>query len=223
MFGLGVIFDFNGTMFYDTDKHEKSWQEAIRKITGKNISPKDFKEKIHGRTTQDILKYFLKRDISDEEYQKYSTDKELIYQKLCLEDAEKFKLIKGLPKFLDFLKNHSVPMAIGTAAPKINMDFYEKYFHLSKWFPANRIIYDDGTVKGKPNPDIYLKAAKTLGLPPKKCIIFEDSPMGIEAAANAGAYKIIVLNPFGYSDDARNLPKVSAVIPDFTHAERLIN
>lgn len=73
---LGVIFDFNGTMFYDTEKHEKAWLQTLNDLIGREISPQEFKEKIHGRTTKDILIAMLERDISEEEYLKALTKKE---------------------------------------------------------------------------------------------------------------------------------------------------
>lgn len=220
---LGVIFDFNGTMFYDTEKHEKAWLQTLNDLIGREISPQEFKEKIHGRTTKDILIAMLERDISEEEYLKALTKKEMIYQQLALKDVDNFHLIPGLTDFLSYLKEHEVPTAIGTAAPKINMDFYEKHFHLSQWFSQRNIVYDEGNIKGKPCPDIFLRAAESMNMPPEKCIIFEDSPNGAWAANVAGAYKIIIVDYMGTSGDLKDFPSVSAVIPDYKNAERFLS
>lgn len=54
----GVIFDFNGTMFFDSDKQEKAWRMYIKKMTGRDVSDEEFKERVHGRNNSDILEYF---------------------------------------------------------------------------------------------------------------------------------------------------------------------
>lgn len=65
---------------------------------------------------------------------------------------------------------------------------------MERWFDPEKIVYDDGTLPGKPNPDIYLKAARTIGLAPSRCVVVEDAVSGIEAARRAGAGYIVAMD-----------------------------
>ena len=65
---------------------------------------------------------------------------------------------------------------------------------MAKWFDLEYVVYNDGTLPGKPAPDIFLKAAEVIGVEISDCVIFEDSRSGIKAAKCAGAYKIIGVN-----------------------------
>lgn len=63
-------------------------------------------------------------------------------------------------------------------------------FQLEKWFCWDDIVLDDGKIRGKPEPDVYIKAARLLHLPPTQCHVYEDSLSGVLAAKRAGAGKI---------------------------------
>lgn len=66
---------------------------------------------------------------------------------------------------------------------------------LDRWFDLDKVIYNDGTLPGKPAPDLYLKAAQRLCVAPETCVIFEDSGAGIESAQRAGAKRWSALLP----------------------------
>ena len=186
----GIIFDFNGTMIFDKEFHDAAWNLFLQNQIQRKISNAEFQEYICGRSAQDILSYFLKREISGQESIQIEEQKEQIYRKLCLESPE-FHLAEGLPEFLDFLKNRGVPFTIATASARRNMEFFFQHLGLSRWFALSHVIYNDGTFPGKPAPDIFLKAAALLALDIADCTVFEDAPSGIQAAKSAGAGQII--------------------------------
>ena len=186
----GIIFDFNGTMIFDKEFHDKAWKMFLEQRIQRTISEHEFQEYVYGRSAQDILSYFLERKISGTESIQIEEQKEQIYRKLCLESSA-FHLAEGLPEFLDKLKNRGVPLTIATASAWNNMQFFFQHLGLSEWFNLSGIIYNDGTFSGKPAPDIFLKAAALLQIPPKNCIVFEDAKSGIQAAKSAGIGKII--------------------------------
>src|SRR5207244_2576935 len=101
----------------------------------------------------------------------------------------------GAEQLFDILKEKRIPFTIATSAPAINVNFYVQQFHLDTWFDIDKIVFDDGTMPSKPAPDMYLLAAKKMGIPITECIIIEDSRSGIAAALNAKAGKIIGLGP----------------------------
>ena len=82
---------------------------------------------------------------------------------------------------------------MATCAPLTNVEFYWKHLGLGRWFDADNLVYGDGSFPGKPAPDIYLMAAKKLGLSPKECVVFEDGASGIRSAAAAGCGGIVAV------------------------------
>lgn len=195
----GVIFDFNGTLFFDTEKHEKAWGRYAEQILGRQLT-KEENNSIMGRNNKLILKFLLGRLPSEEEERRMGGEKEEMYRQMCREEGN-CRLAPGAEAFLDELKAKNVPMAIATSSDLGNVNFYYETFHIEKWFDRERVIYDDGTINGKPSPDIYLKAAKSLNLKPSECAVYEDASSGIAAARNAEAGKIIAVA-------SANLPEI---------------
>lgn len=120
---------------------------------------------------------------------------------------------------LDNLKKHNIPRAIATASTKVNVDFYRKEFQLNKWFDNDKIIYNDGTIKGKPNPDIYIKAAKMIQVDARNCVVIEDAISGIQSAYKAGIGKIIAISPKDRQAIFEDMKEVDCIINDFYEVE----
>lgn len=111
-------------------------------------------------------------------------------------------------------------MTIATMSEKPNVDFFIEQFKLEKWFDLDKIVYADGTIPGKPAPDIYIKAAEKLRLATKDCIVVEDAVSGIEAARAAGAGKIIAIASMESVELYKQIPCVSQIIKHFDEIER---
>ena len=212
----GVIFDFNGTMFYDEEFQTNSWRTFVESKVKRNISDQEVQEYIHGRNAEVALEHFLGRMFSEEEIETLEEEKEVIYRKLCLASPD-FKLANGLPEFLDELISRKIPITIATASGWNNVKFFFEHLGLDKWFDINTIVYNDRTLAGKPAPDLYLKAAERFGVDIKDCVVFEDSKSGIESAKRACAKKIIRVAsvPEHEADDFG----VEDVIKDYTEKE----
>jgi beta-phosphoglucomutase len=187
----GVVFDFNGTLFWDTNIHNQAWDIFLEE---KNIrlSDKEKNKKIHGKNNKDILNILFSNKLSKEEINKLSLEKEKIYQKLCLQTD--MQLAPGAKEFLNFLKNIKISFTIATASELNNVDFYFKHLELNSFFDRSKVIYNDGSIKSKPNPQIFQKAIDMMGLMGCETLIFEDSISGIIAAENVKALKIIIVN-----------------------------
>ena len=218
----GIIFDFNGTMFFDTEKNEAAWQEFAGKYCHRRITPNEFRQQAHGRTNQSLLEYLFQRQFTPAEIYELSEKKEGIYRDMCLRDTANFHLAPGLVELLDFLCENQIPRNIATAAQKNNVDFYIRNFQLGKWFDLDRIIYDNGTFPGKPAPDIYLLAAEKIGMKPSQCIVIEDAISGIQSARAAGAGKIIAIGPESDRKHLLQEDAVSLFIRDFTEFDRTL-
>ena len=98
---------------------------------------------------------------------------------------------------------------------EVNVRFFIKEFNLSKWFDIEKIVYDNGKIKGKPAPDIYLAAAKKLNLLPQECIVVEDALSGIEAAYRAGIGKIVAVESMETRELYSKVDAVDEIIADF--------
>lgn len=156
----GIIFDFNGTMFMDSDLHEAAWLQLIQKYSDSKVTEEDILKNLHGKTNDVVLRNFISKNLTDEEIQRLSDEKEAYYRETVLNSSAHKEFTKGLKEVLDYLKKKNSPMTIASASPKINMDFYFDYLDLGIWFDYEKIVYHDGSFPGKPAPDIFLIAAK---------------------------------------------------------------
>ncbi len=216
----GIIFDFNGTLYWDSAKHKETWRQYSKKLRGTPFSDDEMLKYMFGRTNEQIIKYAIGKQPTPEMVEKYGQEKEALYRKMALEDKETFHLAKGAESFLDFLKENNIPRTIATMSDKTNVDFYIEHFHLDKWFDIDKIVYSDGIIPGKPAPDIYEIAAKKLGLLPSECIVVEDAISGIDSAKDAGIGKIIAICSEESPELYKNIPCVTGIINDFDEFDK---
>lgn len=212
----GAIFDFNGTLFFDSDKHERAWKRFSTDVRGTPFSDGELSQKVHGRTNSAILEYLLEREIPDDVLQYFVLKKENYYKHMCLEDSKNMTLVSGAIYLFKQLIKKKIQLTIATSSEITNLQFFNEQFKLDTWFEMDKIIYDDYKIKGKPEPDMFLAAAKNLTLSPSECVVFEDSESGIIAASAAGIGKIIIIDPASENSQFKNHPAVDLVIPDFT-------
>ena len=212
---IGVIFDFNGTMFFDSDKHVKAWVEFTEELIGREITTKEKRVYVSNKSGREIIEHFLGYEINDDMYEQFSEEKEGIYRRLCNDDKENLKLAPGLEQFLDFLTENNVPRTIASVAPLSNMMYYFETFDLYRWFDTDKIVYHDKRLRDKPFPDLYLVACKMINMPPEKCLVFEDSSIGITAAQNAGIKHIVAINGDNSSLSIDGFDYVHGMVADF--------
>ena len=216
----GVIFDFNGTLYWDSHLHYQAWREFSKILRGYEFSDEEMREKMFGHTNEDIIEYAIGKKPTKEMVEKYGKEKEALYRKRCLLTKDEFKLAPGAIDFLDYLKANNIPRAIATMSEWDNVEFYIKEFKLEKWFALENIIFSNGKIKGKPAPDIFLIAAKKLNLRPEECIIFEDAIAGINAAKSAGAGKIIVVDSIEPIEFYKNIDGIHSIIKNFAEFDK---
>jgi HAD superfamily hydrolase (TIGR01509 family) len=189
----GIIFDFNGVLWWDAALIEEGWQRTARQLRGWPLSAEEISRCVHGRNNGTILKYLVGRPLPTAEISRLIAEREAYYRGLCLRQGENFRLSPGAVEFLDFLRDRGIRRTIATASEKSNVDFFVRRLHLDRWFDPQKIIYDDLVRPGKPAPDCYLAAAAILGLPPARCVVIEDSLSGVQAARAAGIGRVIGL------------------------------
>ena len=216
----GIIFDFNGTLYWDSKLHYDAWREYSKILRGYEFTTQEMQEKMFGHTNEDIIEYAIGKKPSKELVEKYAKEKEALYRKQCLMDKANFHLAPGAIEFLDFLKEKNIPRTIATMSEWDNVEFYIKEFHLGRWFEVDKIVYSDGTIPGKPAPDIFLIAAERIGLKPEDCIVVEDAYAGIKAAKAAGIGKIIAITSMETPEFYKQMPEVDSIIKNFNEFDR---
>lgn len=177
---FGVIFDMDGVIVDSNPYHKISLKEFVSRY-GHELSDEQLLKRIYGRTNREWLTELFGK-LPEDQLTEYAEEKEALYRKLFHDDI---KPVKGLIKFLDLLDENHILRAIGTSAPRSNVDFTLVRTNTVKYFPT--ILFDAFVTHSKPNPEIYLKSAAALGLPNSQCIVIEDSLSGVEAGQRAGS------------------------------------
>ena len=188
----GVIFDFNGTLLWDTQLHNMAWDNFLRKY-GLYLSDEDKDKLFHGRLNKEILAELFHNTLTEEETDRLGLEKEYEYRRICM-GLKNFSLAEGVTELFDKLREKDIPFVIATASGLENVDFYFETLKLGKWFKREHVIYNDGTIRGKPFPDLFLRAISVLRMDAPDVVIFEDSLSGIKAAEASGAGRIIIVN-----------------------------
>ena len=191
---LGIIFDFNGVLWWDKHLQEQAWSHFAEQVKGDSLTSEEMAFQVHGRNNRHTLEFLAGTNLDHEQIEQLSGQKETIYRDLCLAQGDDFKLSPGAIDLLDDLVGNEIARAIATASGKDNLDFFVEYLHLDRWFENENIVYDDGMRPGKPAADIYLQAAEILGLNPEECVVVEDSLSGIQAAHAAGIGYVIAMS-----------------------------
>jgi len=192
------IFDMNGTMINDMHYHEQAWYDVLVNQLKAPLTVEQVRHQIYGTAAEMFDRVFGPGKFSADEVQAITLRKESRYRE---EFLPHLKLIDGLDDFLMQVKNKRIPLAIGTAAPLLNINFVLDNLNLRSFFPV--VIGPDDVKKSKPDPEVFLKAASQLGIEPENCIVFEDAPKGIEAAARAGM-KAIAITSYHSADELEN-------------------
>lgn len=198
-----VVFDMNGVIIDDVPYHKQAFFELC-KAHEIELTEKRFDEKINARTNREIFEFLYDRTLSDKEVEEFASVKEARYRDLY---APHRRLLPGVTDFLARLKAAGVRTAIATSAPPENIPFILDHFNLYQYLDA--IIDATSVVRGKPDPSIYLAAAKALGVEPRDCLVFEDALLGVQAALGAG------MEVMGVATTHDELPGVKAMIHDF--------
>ncbi len=217
-----ILFDFNGTMIFDTPIVETSWLEFLHSHNI-NVSLEEVRPWLHGLDPVDTIKHFFPAETEEKMISDLVEEKESLYRNLCLTYKDtSYKLVAGLPEFLNECKQKEIKMTIATAAPLKNVKFFFETLHLDEWFNFDDVVFCDGSFPGKPDPTIYLMAAKGLNTPIEDCVIFEDAISGITAAVNSHCKYVFGLTSLLTEKEILDLGADKA-INDYTDQKFLFN
>jgi beta-phosphoglucomutase len=187
----GIIFDFNGTLLWDTEFHNRAWDIFLKRYHV-HLHDDEKQLRLHGKNNAQLIADLFPQHISREESLEIAREKERYYQRLVV--SEGLRLAEGTTELFDRLKLLGCAFTIVTASDAINVDFYFNHYSLGKWFSRDQVVYSDGKIRPKPHPDMFLEAMERMKIVPQETIIFEDSDTGLLAAQKSGAGKIIIVN-----------------------------
>jgi len=182
-----VIFDLDGTMIDNNKFHRDAWIDYLKK-RGRHVSEAEYNREFNGRTNKDVIEYLFEKKMTDEEALPYVLEKETIYRRIYQPH------IRPVPGLLDLLADFhdlNIPLAIATSGIQVNIDFMFQHLPVEKYFTA--VINSSHIKKGKPDPEIFIKASEALRVTPSECLVFEDAVVGIDAAHAAGM-KVIAIS-----------------------------
>lgn len=204
MSSFAVIFDMDGVIVDSNPYHKQSLKTFCNKY-GYDLSEEQLIARIYGRTNKEWIPNLF-GEISEQELAQYAEEKESLFREIY---APHIKALAGIEGFIQKLQEQNIPRAIGTSAPRANVDFVLTHTQLGPYFDT---ILDESHVSlGKPNPEIYLKVAQALNQAPENCIVFEDSLSGVKAGLDAGAKVVGVMT----THTAEELENTHHVIKDF--------
>ena len=181
------LFDLNGTVIDDMPYHAEAWRNILNNDLVANFTKEEVKVQMYGKNEEVLTRFFGEGHFTMERMNELSTEKEKRYQEAYL---PKLALIDGLKEFLEMAKAAGIKMAIGSAAIPYNIDFVLDNLHLREYFPV--IVSAHDVTISKPHPETFLQCAAALNVDPKDCIVFEDTPKGVESALNAGMQTFVL-------------------------------
>ena len=200
-----ALFDMDGVIIDNQAYHIQAWMK-FSKVHNFPLDLDHYYKNFNGKTNQDLFKQIF-GTLTPERFHELTEEKEYLYRESYKDHVQP---LEGLIKFLEKLKNQKIKMAIGTSAPKSNIDFIFNKINIRSYFDT---IVDGSMVKkGKPDPEIYLLCAEKLKEDPKNCVVFEDAFLGIEAGFRAGCHVIGVATTHT-EEELR--PKTKEIIKNF--------
>lgn len=186
----GAIFDWDGVVIDSSRQHEQAWERLSREI-GKPLPDGHFKAGF-GRKNEYVIPRLLGWTDDPAEVRRLSLRKEELYREVILEGG--LEPLPGVRAWLERLAAAGVPCAIGSSTHLANIDVSLDALRLRGFFCA--IVSAEDVSHGKPDPEVFLTAARRIGREPARCVVFEDAHVGIEAAHRAGMRVIAVATTY---------------------------
>ena len=203
-----LLFDLDGTLIDSMPLHGSAWERwhAERNLPFDHDA---FFAATAGRTNEEILPGLLPQ-AGAQELQQAAQRKEALYREIA---AQSLALIDGFAALHRQARAQGLKLAICTAAPLENIAVADARFGLNAMMDT--VVSPADGLRGKPHPDIFLEAARRLGVAPAHCVVFEDAPLGVEAARRAGMRAVALTTTMSAAEFSA-YDNVVAAIPDFS-------
>jgi HAD superfamily hydrolase (TIGR01509 family) len=187
-----VIFDCDGTLVDSMPAHFEAWRHALAAHGAGGVFSEDVFYAMGGRPSADIVSEI------NSEYDLHLDPESVASTKRreFLKRLDSITLIEEVAEFARSLRGR-VPMVIATGGNRMTIEQTLRQVGVSDWF--DEVVTSDDVERGKPEPDIFLRAAELVGVPPEKCLVLEDAPPGILAARRAGMQVLAIPTPLAES------------------------
>ena len=176
---FGAIFDMDGVLVDSYQAHFASWG-TLGARHGLEMSEEQFAATF-GKTSREIIRQFWSETVADEDVDAWDSEKETFYRQ---ELQTHFPEMPGASALLRRLEDADWALAVGSSGPPENVAVVVQCLPAGGLFGA--AVNGHDVTHGKPAPDIFLRAAEKLALPPEQCCVVEDAPVGVQAAHAAG-------------------------------------
>jgi HAD superfamily hydrolase (TIGR01509 family) len=203
-----LLFDLDGTLIDSMPHHHTAWVEWHAR-RGLKIDADSFFVSTAGRSNDEIFKDMLP-GTSTAEIAVLVDEKETLYREFA---APSLALIAGAKDFVQRAKAAGLRLAVCTASTPQNMALAFKCFGIDAW--VETVVSPADGLRGKPHPDIFLEAARRLGIAPGHCVVYEDAPLGVEGARRAGMQAVALTTTLPASAFAE-FDNLLAIAADFT-------
>ncbi len=184
-----VIFDMDGLMLDTEHLYKSAWQRAASSLG--YVLDDSFYFTLVGRTNDVGEAALAERFAPDFPLAAFRQRWEELWRAEVEVEAERIPQKPGLTELLDYLSERKMPVAVATSSDRQYADFSMKAAGLDLASFA-QVVTGEQVANGKPAPDIYIEAARRLGIPPARCLALEDSDAGILSASGAGMIAVMV-------------------------------
>jgi HAD superfamily hydrolase (TIGR01509 family) len=189
--GIGAIFDWDGVVIDSSRHHEESWnrladEEKLPLSEGHFL-------KGFGMKNEAIIPTILDWTRDPAEIRRLSLRKEVLYREIIR--VRGIAPLPGVRAFLDRLETAGIPKVIGSSTHRLNITTSLEILGLERFFTA--IVSAEDVTIGKPDPQVFLLAAGKIARAPSRCVVFEDAPMGVDAALAGGMKAVGVAGTHG--------------------------
>lgn len=182
-----VLWDMDGVIADTADYHYGAWREVLAE-RGVTVSREQFM-KFFGQRHDTIIGHFIGQGLSEKEVEAISEKKQALYRRNV---AKNIVPLPGAVELIKSLNKQHIKAAVATSAVRPNVTVILKGLGIEDCFQA--VAYGKEVAEGKPSPQIFLLAAKKLGVPPANCVVIEDAIAGVTAAKRAGMKCVAVTN-----------------------------
>ena len=210
------LFDLNGTIVDDMAYHKKVWYHVLVNELGANMSFEEVAAEMYGKNSELLDRVFGKGAFTPEQVSEIEMAKEKKYQEIY---RPFMKPLDGLMEFLAAAKAAGIHMGIGSAAIPFNIDFVLDELNIRHFFST--VVSAFHVPVSKSDPAVFLQGAANLGVDPTNCIVFEDAPKGVEAAANAGM-KAVAITTMHTPDEFKQYNNIIAFTKDYGTLSHLL-
>jgi beta-phosphoglucomutase family hydrolase len=180
MSAWGAIFDWDGVVVDSSAAHERAWERLAAEV-GRSLPPGFFLRSF-GMKNDRAIRELLGWTHDPAELKRLGERKEELFREEIRHRP--LQPLPGVRNWLERLRAAGVPCAVGSSTPRANIECVMNSLALQGFFKV--IVTGEDVQKGKPDPEVFLRAASGLGVPPERCVVFEDAPVGIEAARRGG-------------------------------------